>query len=275
MVAGIDGDTEMDWTPFGDHVACNRPYSADTVEMEVEAPRAQALCGVPEDCFVHVLRSLSAEELRRCACVSREFHRLSGQDMFWQKLCIEDYGASSEVLLECYKEAVLSGPTFWKRMYRELRHYRIALEFTAGPRSGDRQEIKRQQECSLGRSRQNMVCILHDEMVSRKHAKIRVIDKHFCIQDVGGINRTFINQRVIPQHVDTRLYVSDQVDMGSSCVSSPLTLDHTHLRPFSSLFFAPAPSQYHRGNRGGGGPGPSALAFCRFAPAREKSCCRR
>jgi predicted component of type VI protein secretion system len=71
-------------------------------------------------------------------------------------------------------------------------------------------------ECMLGRSRQNNVCILHDEMVSRKHAKILRRNGHYFIHDVGGINFTFINKRVIPQHCDCRLHIDDTVDMGSS-----------------------------------------------------------
>mmetsp|Transcript_43175 Transcript_43175/g.105626 ORF Transcript_43175/g.105626 Transcript_43175/m.105626 type:complete len:256 (+) Transcript_43175:109-876(+) len=195
-----------------------RPQSADTVDMEVDAPAAvRALGGVPEDCFVHVLKGLQAAELVRAAMVNRDFRRLSGADQFWQKLCVADYGADAGLLLECYKPVVPAGEEFWKRVYRELREYRIELEFTAGPRSGDHQEVARDKECSLGRSRQNDVCILHDEMVSRKHAKIAVEGRHYCLTDVGGINRTFINQRVIPQHVPTRLCINDQVDMGSSC----------------------------------------------------------
>lgn len=203
-----------------DGMCSERPQSAETVDMELDASRVvRALGGVPEDCFVHVLKNLSVEELVRASMVNTDFRRMAGADMFWQRLCCTDYVTDRELIAECYSPVVTPGAQYWKRIYQELRHYRIELEFTAGPRNGDHQEVLRDKVCSLGRSRQNDVCILHDEMVSRKHATIKVVDKHYCIQDVGGINRTFINQRVIPQHVDTRLCINDQVDMGSSCVS--------------------------------------------------------
>ena len=46
----------------------------------------------------------------------------------------------------------------------------------------------------IGRSRQNNICILQDEMVSRKHAKISKSGFHYLIHDVGSINGTFVNQ---------------------------------------------------------------------------------
>jgi pSer/pThr/pTyr-binding forkhead associated (FHA) protein len=48
--------------------------------------------------------------------------------------------------------------------------------------------------CMIGRSRQNNICILQDEMVSRKHAKISKGAYHYMIHDVGSINGTFVNQ---------------------------------------------------------------------------------
>lgn len=187
--------------------------------MDVEGSQQimQALYGMPEDCFVHVLKFLSSDQLCRCAAVCRDFKRLTGADQFWQRLCIADYGESADTLTDFYSSTVgTSGPEYWKRIYRQLVNYKIELHFTGGPRAGDHQPVPKSLECMLGRSRQNDVCILHDEMVSRRHAKIMWRERHYWIHDVGGINRTFVNKRVIKQHSDIRLYINDEVDMGSS-----------------------------------------------------------
>jgi len=199
-------DTELGEDSMHDDA---RPESADTVDMDLddrEVLKLLPLYGVPEDCFVHVLRFLSAEQLCLLARASKDFKKLTGADQFWQKLCVQDYGADTETLTEAYSHLVNTGmPMYWKRMYKELMNYRIKLHFTAGPRSGDDQRVPFDGPCMLGRSRQNDVCILHDEMVSRKHAKIVRKDRHYWIHDVGGINRTFINKRVIKQYNDHRL----------------------------------------------------------------------
>mmetsp|Transcript_21182 Transcript_21182/g.43001 ORF Transcript_21182/g.43001 Transcript_21182/m.43001 type:complete len:260 (+) Transcript_21182:288-1067(+) len=207
-------DVEMSDAEFAHE---NRPQSAETVDMELDSPQVvRALYGMPEDCFIHVLRFLSAEQLCLCATVCSDFKRLTAAEQFWQKLCVADYGADTEALWECYGASVdTSLPAYWKRIYRQLMNYRIELHFTGGPRTGEHQPVSKK-DCMLGRSRQNDVCILHDEMVSRRHAKIVHHDRHYWIHDVGGINRTFINKRVIKQHNDIRLYINDEVDMGSS-----------------------------------------------------------
>mmetsp|Transcript_60435 Transcript_60435/g.142564 ORF Transcript_60435/g.142564 Transcript_60435/m.142564 type:complete len:273 (+) Transcript_60435:256-1074(+) len=217
--APMDVDMSDAETEFGYAAEANRPHSAETVDMDVEGKpqMIRALYGMPEDCFVHVLKFLSAEQLCLCASVCSEFQRLTASEQFWQKLCTADYGADAETLTECYGSTVdKTKPAYWKRIYRELIDYRIELHFTGGPRAGDHQVVPKDVECMLGRSRQNNVCILHDEMVSRRHAKIVHKDRHYWIHDVGGINRTFINKRVIKQHSDIRLFVNDEVDMGSS-----------------------------------------------------------
>lgn len=198
----------------------HRPQSGksdDTIEMEVESMRPRALFMVPEDCFIHVLKFLSAEQLCTLARVSAEFSELTRSDMFWNKLCVSDYGASTEVILEAYASTVpRAPPAFWKRVHQAMATYRISLHFVSGPRTGDKAPVPMEGECMLGRSRQNTVCILHDEMVSRKHAKIVRQRRHYFIHDVGGINFTFVNKRVIPQHSDHKLAINDTIDMGSS-----------------------------------------------------------
>ena len=48
-------------------------------------------------------------------------------------------------------------------------------------------------ETNIGRSRQNDICILQDEMVSRKHGKILFNAHSYWLQDLGSINGTFVN----------------------------------------------------------------------------------
>jgi len=70
----------------------------------------------------------------------------------------------------------------------------------------------------IGRSRQNNICILQDEMVSRKHAKISKSGYNYLIHDVGSINGTFVNQKQLTKFVDQRLHFGDQVVAASVCV---------------------------------------------------------
>ena len=55
-------------------------------------------------------------------------------------------------------------------------------------------QISKTEATAIGRSRQNNICILQDEMVSRKHGKIIPQPRAFMLQDLGSINGTFINQ---------------------------------------------------------------------------------
>eukprot|EP00960_Hanusia_phi_P052445 761459-Hanusia_phi.AAC.4 len=192
--------------------------SAETMEHDAAADRCCQVQGVPEDCFVHVFKFFNAPQLCFMARVCRDFRRLSQADMFWKKICISEYCddvATMEDTFACMlKDA---SPTYWKSMFKALLNSRIELQFTAGPRQGDSQVIDTSGgPCLLGRSRYNHVCILHDEMVSRKHAIIVRSNNRYWIRDVGGINRTFINKRVIVQHTDYALRINDQVEMGSS-----------------------------------------------------------
>ncbi len=55
-------------------------------------------------------------------------------------------------------------------------------------------QISKTEPTAIGRSRQNNICILQDEMVSRKHGKIIPQARAYMLQDLGSINGTFINQ---------------------------------------------------------------------------------
>lgn len=54
-------------------------------------------------------------------------------------------------------------------------------------------QISKIETTNIGRSRQNDICILQDEMVSRKHGKIIPKARRYMLQDLGSINGTFIN----------------------------------------------------------------------------------
>jgi hypothetical protein len=69
---------------------------------------------------------------------------------------------------------------------------------------------------SIGRSRQNDISILQDEMVSRKHGEIFREGIFYWFKDVGSINGTFINQEQIQQDVPWKLLVDDHVEIGAT-----------------------------------------------------------
>ena len=191
----------------------SRPKSAETVSaeaMDLDAPAADCsykMQGVPEDCFVHVFKFFDAVQLCSMARVCRDFRRLSQADMFWKKLCISEYCDDVTTMEETFSSSLKDcSANYWKSMYKAMMHCKIELLFTAGPRQGENQVIDTSGgPCLLGRSRYNHVCILHDEMVSRKHAIIVRNNNRYWLRDVGGINRTFINKRVIVQHTDYAL----------------------------------------------------------------------
>lgn len=213
-----------------------RPQSARTVDgysrvrdlMDIDAAftgaehcsiKPRPLYGVHEDCFAHVLRFLPLKHLSLTGRVSRDLRRACNCDSLWIKLCHSEYGSeNATVLMERYSQTVEPGTTnFWKHTFKAMMHFPIQLQFTGGPRAGETQVVVIGTEGSMiGRSRQNNICILQDEMVSRKHAKISKSGYNYLIHDVGSINGTFVNQKQLTKFVDQRLHFGDQVDMGNS-----------------------------------------------------------
>lgn len=59
---------------------------------------------------------------------------------------------------------------------------------------GNPQSIAVHGDCTIGRLRENTVCIAH-ERVSRRHAIIRAQGGEFCLVDFGSVNGTFLNNR--------------------------------------------------------------------------------
>lgn len=114
----------------------------------------------------------------------------------------------------------------WKECYQKLSESAIRLEFSRGPRASDVQILRRtQDEFTIGRSRRNHVCLLLDDAVSRKHARIRYHNRCFWIQDVGSSNGTWMRNQCLPHHVDVRLHPGDFVEVGVSCFTVSLHFD--------------------------------------------------
>jgi hypothetical protein len=177
---------------------------------------------LPEDCLLQILRSLAHNDLARLAVVNREFLDISCQDALWEPLCRKEYNVNAEDVRKYWPLSQLS----WKEVYLKLSESAIKLEFSRGPRADDIQILRRSQdEFTIGRSRRNHVCLLLDDAVSRKHARIRYHNRSFWIQDVGSSNGTWMRNQCLPHYVDVRLHPGDVVEVGVSCFSVKLHFD--------------------------------------------------
>ena len=116
----------------------------------------------------------------------------------------------------------------YKHLYRKMLAYEIELHFVSGPMgtpiikvvndeaagrcrtpmtvAGAQEDAAARDEehhksraVSIGRSRQNDISILQDEMVSRKHGEIYREGVLYLFRDVGSINGTFINAEPVKQ----------------------------------------------------------------------------
>ena len=177
---------------------------------------------LPEDCLLQILRSLAHNDLERLALVNREFEDMSCQDVLWEPLCRKEFNVTPEDVIKYWPGSQLS----WKEVYTKLSESAIKLEFSKGPRAEDVQILRRtQDDFTIGRSRRNHVCLLLDDAVSRKHARIRYHHGSFWIQDVGSSNGTWLRNQCLPHHVDVRLHPGDFVEVGISCFTVRLHLD--------------------------------------------------
>jgi len=153
-------------------------------------------------------------------------------DNLWRRLCMSDFGADSEAI---YKAAVqaMEDPSIMKQVYRKMLSFELQLRFTQGPRAGTVIRVKMGQTTGIGRSRQNDICILQDEMVSRKHAQLYVKETKnprakFFIRDLGSINGTFINQQQLEKDEATPVTLNDQVEMGNSIFNVEVYVPSEH-----------------------------------------------
>jgi predicted component of type VI protein secretion system len=60
------------------------------------------------------------------------------------------------------------------------------------------------------------ICLLLDEMVSRKHAVVSFHDGAYWIKDLGGLNGSSINQTYAPALVGVRLHHDDVLEFGAT-----------------------------------------------------------
>jgi hypothetical protein len=177
---------------------------------------------LPEDCMLQILRSLAHNDLARLACVNREFGGITGQDALWEPLCRREFNVTADDVVRFWGANQIT----WKECYQRLSDSSISLEFSRGPRSNEKQILRRSQdEFTIGRSRRNHVCLLLDDAVSRRHARIRYHNRSFWIQDVGSSNGTWMRNQCLPHHVDVRLHPGDVVEVGVSCFTVSLHFD--------------------------------------------------
>lgn len=208
VILGVRRSSSHQWTESMDGM------SRDSFELPFKP-----LLGLPEDCFLHVLRFLNVEQLCVAGGVNRQLRRLMDCDTLWRRHCLVDFGNDAEDIMEEYSQLVDSSePAYYKRLYRSMIGFRVELRFWTGPRASEAIEVSNTKSTNIGRSRQNDICILQDEMVSRKHAQVAYKNKRYWLNDLGSINGTFINQS----------NSSGQVRLAASCLLLPLG--------FSSLF---------------------------------------
>ena len=190
-----------------------------------DSPKESSLLSsdfLPEDCMLQILRSLAHVDLVRLSCVNREFGGIAGQDALWEPLCRKEFNVSAEDVVRIWGTSQIT----WKECYQRLSDSSISLEFSRGPRSSETQILRRtQDEFTIGRSRRNHVCLLLDDAVSRRHARIRYHNRSFWIQDVGSSNGTWMRNQCLPHHVDVRLHPGDVVEVGVSCFTVSLHFD--------------------------------------------------
>lgn len=127
------------------------------------------LLQLPEDLVLHILSFLSAPDLVRVMAVSKPVSGLCHKEYLWRRLTLLDY--RRDLIFFQANCSLLLFLTGWKGFYRAISTMRIDLEFLTGPRSPSIQTIPKR-SVSIGRSRSNDVCVLQDEMISRRHAVI-------------------------------------------------------------------------------------------------------
>ena len=178
--------------------------------------------GVPEDVYVHFLQYMSVKDLSKVSQVSRTLRRQCQCNSMWRALCLEDFGEDAPKIVEQYRDSFSqvqdqNAPGFYQYLYRRMLDFRIEITFLQGPRAHDEPcKISKLQPTNIGRSRQNDICILQDEMVSRKHGKILPQARRFLLEDLGSINGTFVNAKQLSTGTTVLLRLDDEVEMGNS-----------------------------------------------------------
>lgn len=87
-----------------------------------------------------------------------------------------------------------------------------ALRFISGKYQGGEFPLRADKEILIGRSN-DLDMVLVEDMVSRKHAKIGLVDGAVTIADLGSTNGTFVNGEKVKQ---ARLKEGDRILIGTS-----------------------------------------------------------
>lgn len=215
---GHDSSNSMD-------ICQQRSSPVQCLERDVRArspSKSLTFHGVPEDVYVHFIQHLTVQHLSKVSQVSRQLRRQCQCNTLWKNLCLEDFGLDAPIIVEKYRDAFAqaldaNAPGFYQHIYRRMLDFRIEIAFLQGPRANDEPcKISKTEATAIGRSRQNNICILQDEMVSRKHGKIIPLSRAFMLQDLGSINGTFINQTQVATEQTVLLRLGDEVEMGNS-----------------------------------------------------------
>ena len=102
---------------------------------------------------------------------------------------------------------------------------------------------------TIGRASTNQV-VLHDPLVSSRHAIIALKDQGYWVTDTGSSNGTLLNQKHLVPHVPSRLHPGDSIRLGNiTCVYEVID------RPSRSIISSPSPEQ---GNTSAGANLPSS-----------------
>jgi hypothetical protein len=179
---------------------------------------------LPDDCILQILKLLPVKSVARMASVCRDFRRIAESDQIWENLAVAEYCLDAENLHEHYGNP--AELPYWKKVYKKLGESKIELHFENGPRHGEVQVISTE-AVTIGRSRRNGICLLLDDAVSRRHARLIHLHRHFWIQDIGASNGTWINNKCIPQHAAMMVNFSDSIELGvSSFIIKPHKVAH-------------------------------------------------
>ena len=90
---------------------------------------------------------------------------------------------------------------------------RLALRFISGKYKGGEYILSVSKEIYVGR-RSDIDLVLMEDMVSRKHARIRIEQGEIQIKDLGSTNGTFVNEAEVTPKARVGLKDGDAISMG-------------------------------------------------------------
>jgi pSer/pThr/pTyr-binding forkhead associated (FHA) protein len=102
----------------------------------------------------------------------------------------------------------------------------VALRFISGKYQGGEFPVEANREIVVGRS-SDLDLVLVEEMVSRKHARLKLVDGAVEIEDLGSTNGTFVNGERINH---ARLKEGDRILIGSN-ILKVVNLGMDHIEP--------------------------------------------